>query len=106
MRHNQSHRTSIEDSLHEAQTALVRHSYERSDACRNGGDAQLACIAEGESGVFEVDEQTIVAARLCDLDDLRARDDLDAEGRADLAFGGAGEEVVGRDGCGRGAGDD
>lgn len=79
MREDHAHRTAVQDPLHEAIAALIRHPHERRDPGQQARRAQLARFVDRERRVLEVDEQRIKAGLLRDLHRRRLRGEFDAE---------------------------
>lgn len=55
----------VENALDEAAPAVLGHPDERGDAGQQACRAESAGIADGEGRVLQVDEDAVVACRLC-----------------------------------------
>lgn len=84
MRENNSHRPSIEHSLHKAIPALMGHSHKGSHTRQMAYITKIACFGRREPRVLEVDEEGVKAGLSRDLDDLCVGRHFDAKGLADL----------------------
>ena len=79
VREDDPHGAAIQNLLHKAIAALVRHSHKGCDASQECGAGQFARVINGQSRVLKVNEERIVARVSCELDYLRVGADANTE---------------------------